>query len=342
MEISKTTTISVIICAYTEERWHNLTAAIASIQQQTVPPCEIILVIDHNTRLLERVRTKMHGVIVIENTERRGLSGARNCGIAIAKGTLIAFLDDDAIAKPDWLMRLCHCCEDPLVLGTGGTVQPLWQGKRPAWFPEEFFWVIGCSYRGLPQKLAVVRNPYGGSTCFRREVFEGVGGFTNGIGRVGSRPLGGEETELCIRARQHWPQRHFLFDPQAVIHHCVPSQRATWRYFRSRCYAEGLSKALIAMCVGAKGGLGSERSYTLRVLPSGVVRGVINALVHLDRGEFMKACAIICGFAITTAGYLVGTITQRKVRVSDMSRQNKSITHVQSVVSHNRFTHLSD
>ncbi len=302
--------VSVIICAYTEERWHHLLAAVESIQQQSTPACEIIVVIDHNPALLERVRMHIPGILAIENSEARGLSGARNSGIAVARGALIAFLDDDAIAERDWLAWLSSCCADPQVLGAGGRVEPSWSSKRLDWFPEEFYWVVGCSYRGLPETRAVVRNPFGGCTCYRREVFEVTGGFRNGIGRIGSRPLGCEETELCVRAKQHWPQKVFLCEPRARIHHFVPASRTSWRYFRSRCYAEGLSKAVVAQYVGARDGLASERSYTLRTLPKGVLRGLMDAFFHLDLAGFLRAGAIISGFMITTVGYLVGNISQ--------------------------------
>ena len=84
---------SVIICAYTEERWDDLLQAVESIQRQTLPPREIIVVIDHNPRLFERLQAPLKGVILIQNTEQRGLSGARNCGIARATGAHLAFLE---------------------------------------------------------------------------------------------------------------------------------------------------------------------------------------------------------------------------------------------------------
>ena len=299
--------ISVIICAFTDERWHALVAAVESVQQQALQPGEIIVVIDHNTHLLERVRAYLPGIIAIKNSGSRGLSGARNSGIAIAQGALVAFLDDDAVAEPDWLILLSRCCMDPRVLGTGGAVEPLWLGTRPAWFPEEFYWVIGCTYRGLPERQALVRNLYGGCTCIRKEVFEVVGGFRNGIGRVGTIPKGCEETELCIRAKQHWPQKVFVYEPRARIHHRISTDRASWCYFRSRCYAEGLSKAMVARYVGARDGLSSERTYTLRTLPRGIIRGLIDALLHQDPAGLARGAAIVMGFLVTTAGYLVGS-----------------------------------
>ncbi|HEY7122634.1 MAG TPA: glycosyltransferase [Ktedonobacterales bacterium] len=302
--------VSVIICAYTEERWPDLVAAIESIERQRQPARELLLVIDHNPALLGRVRAAFPTVTSVENSEPQGLSGARNSGIAHASGSLIAFLDDDATAEPDWLERLCRCCADERVLGAGGTVEPAWLDTQPAWFPREFHWVVGCTYLCPPAQPVVVRNPFGGCTCFRREIFEGVGGFRSEIGRTKQQLLGCEETELCIRARQHWPEKCFLYEPRARIHHRIPPQRGTWRYFRSRCYGEGLSKARVARYVGAKDGLASERAYTLRLLPQGVLRGLCDGLLRLDPAGFARAGAIVGGLFLTTLGYARGMFSR--------------------------------
>ncbi len=180
---------------------------------------------------------------------------------------------------------------------------------------------MGCTYRGLPEELTVVRNPFGGCTCIRREVFEAVGGFRHSIGRVGGHPMGGEETELCIRARQQWPQKFFLYEPRARIHHRIPSHRANWRYFRSRCYAEGLSKAAVARYVGAKDGLASERTYILQTLPRGIVRGLTDALYKDDLTGLARAGVIMFGLAVTIAGYVVGS-TFLQVEKSRTKRKN--------------------
>ncbi len=298
--------VSVIICVYTEERWHDIIDAAASVRKQNTLSLEIIIVVDHNTQLLERVRTYLTDVVVVENSEPQGLSGARNSGLMVAQGTLIAFLDDDATAEPDWLEHLLTCCNDPRVLGAGGTVEPDWLSERPRWFPEEFYWVVGCSYQDRPEKPVVVRNPYGGCTCIRREVFDVVGGFRSGIGRIGKLPMGCEETELSIRARQYWPQKFFLYEPRSVIHHRIPPARANWHYFCSRCYAEGRSKAIVSQFVGSKDALASERTYTLKTLPLGVMRNIFQGFLYFDLAAFMRAGAIVVGLAITTTGYLVG------------------------------------
>ncbi len=303
--------ISVIICTYTEARWSDLVAAVVSLRRQRVVAREIIVVVDHNPRMLERVRLELPAVIAVQNSGSHGLSGARNSGIAIARGALLAFLDDDASAEPDWLARLQRCCEDPRVLGVGGTVAPEWLSKRPPWFPAEFYWVVGCSYQDEPAQPCVVRNPFGGCSCFRREVFEVVGGFRSEIGRVGTLPAGCEETELCIRASQYWPQKIFLYEPRARIHHRIPLARTSWRYFRSRCFAEGQSKAVVAGFVGAKDGLATERSYIVRTLLRGIARGMMDGFLRLDATGFARAAAIVSGLAITMTGYVSATMTRR-------------------------------
>ena len=137
--------ISVIICAYSLERWEKLVSAVHSIERQTLPAHEIVVVIDHNHTLYERACSFFTTARVIENKDQRGLSGARNSGIASVTGNLIAFLDDDACAEPDWLRGIADAMADPKVMGVGGTVEPDWEEDEPAWFPAEFRWVVGLS-----------------------------------------------------------------------------------------------------------------------------------------------------------------------------------------------------
>jgi glucosyl-dolichyl phosphate glucuronosyltransferase len=318
--------ISVVICAYTEDRWNDLVAAIESVQRQMLQPREIIAVIDHNPGLLERVREHVQGVVVVENAETRGLRGARNSGIAVAQSQIIAFLDDDAVATPDWLTFLCEGYSDPQVLGTGGEVTPFWMGNKPAWLPEEFYWVVGCTYRGMPETVQTIRNPIGANMSFRREVFDTVGDFHSQNGHVGPRHAGGcEETELCIRSCQRWPQRIFLYQPQAQVFHRVTGNRTSWRYFCSRCYVEGLAKAVVARHVGARDSLASERSYTLRILPRGVLRGLTDTLFHRDPAGLARAGAIMVGLAVTTTGYLVGSTFLRVAKLKSVIVRKKII-----------------
>jgi hypothetical protein len=141
---------------------------------------------------------------------------------------------------------------------------------------------------------------------FRREMFAEIGEFTLGIGRVGKVPVGCEETELCIRVHQQWPDAVILYDPDVRVLHTMSNDRRRWRYFRARCYAEGLSKAMVADRVGPTDGLASERTYVARTLPAGVMRGCGDALLRRDAAGLARAGAIVAGLGITATGYARG------------------------------------
>jgi GT2 family glycosyltransferase len=300
-------TISVVICAYTEERWDDVLAAVQSVREQSSPPLETILVIDHNPALFTRLAAHLPDVRVVENREHRGLSGGKNTGVALARGDVVAFLDDDAIAEPDWLKFMAAAYQEPEVVGVGGMTLPLWATGRPRWFPEEFDWVVGCTFVG--RDPGPVRNLLGGNASFRREVFEVAGGFPTGIGRTAAstRPLGCEETEFCIRAAQRIPGAVFLYEPRAVIWHRASAVRERFSYFRSRCYAEGLSKALVTRSVGVADGLSAEREYAKVTLRRGVARGLAQGF-HGEPAGAARAGAIVVGLAATSWGYAVGRV----------------------------------
>ena len=302
--------ISVVICAYTEKRWDDLVAAVASVQQQTLPAREIVVVVDHNPLLSEKAANYLSGIILIENQGPAGANGSRNAGVAATKGSVLAFLDDDALAVPEWLEQINNELKNPQVVGVGGLIEPLWIKNRPAWFPEEFYWVLGCSYRGMPQESAEVRNLIHCNMAVRREVWETIGGLNDKFGHVGGQPRGCGDTEFGIRVHQHWPQHVLRYVPRAKVYHRVPTSRARWQYFCRRCKLEGHSKALLTRVVGTQDGLSSERTYTLRTLPRGIVRGIADGLLAHDSAGLLRAGAIVAGLAITTTGYITEKMRQ--------------------------------
>jgi glucosyl-dolichyl phosphate glucuronosyltransferase len=309
---------SVVICVYTDERWEDIRQAVESVENQTRPAHELILVVDYNPDLHLKLKHEYPQAIVVENTHEQGLSGGKNTGVATANGEIVAFLDDDAVADAGWLEALEEGFQEPGVVGVGGRTDPLWaSGTRPRWFPYEFDWTVGCSYRGMPAVRAPIRNVMGGNAAFLRDAVSEVGGFHSGIGRSvqgrKSRPLGCEETEFCIRLSQRRPGSVMLFEPRAVIGHKVSRVRERFAYFRSRCYAEGLSKALVTREVGTQDGLSSERAHAIKTLPLGALRGVGEA-VRGDVGGLGRAGAIVVGLAWTTWGYVVGSVRLKVAR----------------------------
>jgi GT2 family glycosyltransferase len=296
---------SVVVCTYSPARWEDLVGAVESLRGQDLTPSRIVVAVDNDTDLQTRVATRMPDVTTVLNSGRRGLSTTRNAGVEASPEDVVAFLDDDAVADPAWLGRLARHYEDPRVLGVGGTVDAWWLAGRPRWFPDEFDWVVGCGFRGLPLEARPVRNFIGANMSFRREVFERIGGFREGIGRVGSRPTGCEETEFCIRAVDRM-SGVLMYEPRAVVRHRVPPSRARWSYFWRRCWAEGLSKALVAGAHGRGPGLSAERAYTRRVLPKAVWSALGEAAARRSGPALARAGAIVGGLSVTTAGFVCG------------------------------------
>jgi glycosyltransferase involved in cell wall biosynthesis len=297
----------VIICAYTLDRWADIERAVRSAVTQSPAALEVLLVVDHNDELARRARVAWPDLAVVESRGSRGLSGARNTGVEDAAGEIVAFLDDDAEASPTWLAEITAPYVDARVVATGGFAEAAWDAGRPAWFPREFDWVVGCSYVGLPRRPALVRNPIGATMSFRRAAIRDAGGFSSDVGRVGTTPTGGEETELCIRIRRLQPTARVVLMPSAKVRHRVPAVRGTFGYFRSRCFQEGRSKARIAVLEGAGAALASERSYSTRTLPAGFIRGIGDALRGNPWG-LARSGAIAIGLALTVAGYVVGRV----------------------------------
>jgi GT2 family glycosyltransferase len=216
----------------------------------------------------------------------------------------VAFLDDDAAAAPDWLERLAAQYADPHVIGVGGFVAPIWPNARASWFPPEFYWVLGCSYEGLPKDVSTVRNLIGCNMSFRKEAFD-VAVFSEHLGREGANAAGCEETEFCIQISAAFPHSRILYDPNAVVRHAIAAERVTWRYFRTRCLAEGRSKARMMATTGARSGLASERNYSLRVLPAGLARGIGSALFKGNGAGAVRAAAIVGGLALVSSSFLM-------------------------------------
>jgi O-antigen biosynthesis protein len=298
---------SVVICCYSEKRWDDIVEAVKSLGEQTVAPAEVLLVVDHNPELLRRAVAALDGVRIVPNTHGRGLSGARNTGVDLAGGEIVAFLDDDAAANPEWLAELLGPYADPDVAAVGGKASPVWpSGHGPALLPPELYWIVGCAYTGQPVELAEVRNLMGCTMSFRRDVLRRIGGFAEQIGRTAALPLGCEETELCIRLRQCEPSAKVLLAPTATVRHRVTADRLDWRYLRRRGWAEGLSKAAVARLVGQRYALSTEQSYLRTVIPRALLRAAGAALRGRVADGLAAAGGLLLAVAATGAGYVFG------------------------------------
>jgi len=282
-----------VISTYTEERFQDVRRCVESLKNQTRKPDEIVLVLDPINDLVSFYRTRMYNEVKIVESPGFGLSNARNKGISEAKGDVVAFIDD-AWADKRWLENLLRNFEDEKVWVAGGKIVPVFDKERPRWLAEELNWIVGCTYKGMPETKAVVRNPIGANMAFRREVFDVAGKFRSEVGRYSKKLLGSEETELCMRLKKIKPEVKVIYDPSAVVYHRVPESRAKLSYALRRAYYEGYSKAILSK----EYELQTEKNYTKTLL-----KGMLKSIL---KGRFSEYFGILLVFVVVGLGWLFG------------------------------------
>jgi glycosyltransferase involved in cell wall biosynthesis len=293
---------SVVIASHTLQRREALTEAVTSALAQG--PYEVVVAVDNNAGLYEWVRTQLTDVVPVHHQGTPGASATRNAGARAAAGRLLAFLDDDAVARPGWLQNLTAPLARPEVAGVGGHVEPVWLGRMPRWMPDEFLWVVGASYRGLPSTAAPVRNVWSENMAVAETDFWAVDGFREGFGKTGRRSQP-EDTDFCIRLTTTLKGRTCWYEPSARIGHSVPPDRGTFRFFVRRCFNEGQGKADIAALLGPGEGLRDERRHAGKTLPEGIRRELRQALAAREFSAAQRASAIGLGLGAAGLGYLV-------------------------------------
>jgi glycosyltransferase involved in cell wall biosynthesis len=301
---------SVVIATHSIERCEALTAAVTSVLRQRQRPYEVVVAVDNNVDLFEWVSRQLTDVVPVHNQGARGASATRNAGARAAVGRVLAFLDDDAVARPGWLQKLTEPLARSEVAGVGGHVEPVWLGRVPKWMPEEFLWVVGASYRGLPRRPSPVRNVWSENMAVARANFWAVDGFREGFGKTGhvSQP---EDTDFCIRLTAALGGRMWWYEPSARVGHCVPPSRGTLRFFVQRCYNEGQGKAEMVSLLGSHEGLRDERQHAAKTLPEGARRELRQAIADRDLAAAQRASAIGIGLAAAGTGYLLRRIRRR-------------------------------
>lgn len=315
MESTPRPAVTIVIPTHSIARWNSLVRTVASAKSQTLAPAEVVVVVDHNLAMYRKVRRDLAGVTVLENAYAKGVSGNRNTGAFHAQTSLVAFLDDDVIAEPDWLARLVQPFADDTVVGAGGAISPDWEFDRPRWIPDEFLWAVGGSYTGMPTETAPVRNVWSASMVVRRETFLAVGGFKVGFGKNGSqnRP---EDTELCLRMSAQ-DGGSWMYVPDAVIRHEVPARSSTFNWFLHRCYAEGRGKVQMAEMHDGGKTLSAEKAY-LRSLPRAVVRNLGFALRGRGVDHALRAGGVLAGVAAAGVGTVVETVSARRTARAEL------------------------
>ncbi|WP_442902987.1 glycosyltransferase [Gordonia sp. 852002-51296_SCH5728562-b] len=323
-----------MVCAYTEERLESVTALAQAVLAQAETGDELILVVDHNQHLLDRLTREFcdRAQVIGNSSSAQGLSGARNSGVAQARNDVVVFLDDDSLLEVGGLASARRAFDDPRIQAIGGEVRPDWEGGvSPSWFPAEFRWVVGCDYLGLPKGGTSIRNPIGAAMAVRRSALERIGGFSEDLGRVGTLPAGCEETLMGIEIRARIPDSDIVRVDGFTVDHTVTRSRQTRRYYLRRCLHEGRSKALLSQQVGSSRGLESERKYVTRTLPRGVVTNLVAALrgdmSGLDRAVMIIAGLLATAWGMASARSGMSTTPPARVAQSDDDSAIEAFSH---------------
>lgn len=301
---------SVYICAHTMKRYAEIMKAVESILKQTYTNYELIVVIDNNAELYDKLKSELPAQVkLMLNNQIKGVSATRNLGVESSRGDIIASIDDDGVATEDWLERLAENYKEPDVVGVGGRVIPIWNEIRPDWFAEELDWIVCCTFKGYPSQRCQVRNFIGCNMSFRREVFDRVGGFTTKLGKYGKTSVVGEEVELSIRIARELPNTKMIYDPGAMVFHNVASERKTLKYLWSRSYNEGVTKAMIDWVSGIKhkSVISSFETGYLKLLVIKSIPGYIFAALRFKEPipNLKRAMAILIAICATVMGFLI-------------------------------------
>jgi glycosyltransferase involved in cell wall biosynthesis len=241
---------SIVLATY--NRAAELSKTLASLASLRVEDSWEVVVVDNNSsddtrvRVLEAARSfpvQLH--YLLETTQ--GRSAALNAGIALAQGEIIAITDDDVRVDPHWLTKAAAALGDLDCDYLGGKALPIWGGPRPDWLPNrggKHWGVIALlDYGPQPLEFGDHRVPLGVNMIFRREAFVRAGVWDNNLGRKAGTLLGQEVREWSQRARAAGLRG--FYSPDLVVHHVIPGDRLTRKYFRSWFYWNGISRAIL-------------------------------------------------------------------------------------------------
>jgi len=305
-ESSRKLTVSVIICAYTLERWEQMKEALASVVRQELAPLEVFLCIDHNDALYERCLEELPAMTsespwtlqIIRNRFDTHLGGARTTAAEIATGDILAFLDDDAAASPSWLAMLTRHYGDANIVAVGGAPVAKYETARPRWLPFECNWIFGCAYRGLPETVGPIDHMIGANMSVRRDVLMSWGGFQSD---------NHDDMDLSHRAIHAHGASSVLFDPNAIVYHFVPTARLTWTYFWRRCFFVNKGKVAAFRTMGEASNLNAELKFAGRSLTRAFVlegRELLGGDVYAP----VRYAALMTAIGLGGAGALAGRL----------------------------------
>ena len=309
--------ISAIIC--THNRPSYLKKAVQSLVGQTLPKHEYEVIVVDNAST-DDTKAVFEGFLHVQNLRYiyepiLGLSQARNTGWQNAKGSYTAYIDDDAIACPEWLERIVHAFDTvkPAPGSVGGKVAPIWEAPRPEWLPKELETALTIiDWSDEPRFLSDEKEfLVGANVAYPRKILEETGGFSTNLGRKGKNLLSNDEILLKRYLRRQ--NLGSYYDPGICVQHHVVPERLQKSWFYRRYLWQGISDEIMTSLEASGTGrslthLRSAVSSTLVLLrcPSNIWTWVIPAdtpetilskcKLHVQLGRIYAQIQIGLGF----------------------------------------------
>ncbi|ARS90813.1 glucosyl-dolichyl phosphate glucuronosyltransferase [Natrarchaeobaculum aegyptiacum] len=296
--------VSVVVCTYAPERYDDFVEAVESVLEQTYDSLEVVLVVDGTEEVYEQVQSDfgaLENVVTHCNDENRGVSASRTTGAELASGDVVAFIDDDAIAEPNWAAELVAVYESTDALAVGGRMVGEWLAGRPWFLPEEFYWLVGVTYPGFAEDGAEVRNTFESNISFRRDVFLELGGFDPDLGPTADEYSHSEGAEIGARLRATYG-RGVVYTADAVVRHKVFEHRIQFSWLCKRAFEQGQSKRAMERRDAASAG--EEYGYLRMLFTQHVPRRIRQLLQSPSSAAVVQFLMMFVFTLIVGVGYV--------------------------------------
>lgn len=241
--------ISAVICTFNRAGY--LRKALQSLLCQTldISQYEILIIDNCSTDTTKQIVTEEFSYI--SNLRycyepKLGLSNARNTGWRQARGTYVAYLDDDAVASTQWLEKILESFTTvtPQPGVVGGKVEPIWEAERPVWLTDNFLAYLSLiDLSEYPRSLSANEILVGANIAFPKLLLQKLGGFAPKLGRTGNSLISCEEVALIQQIVESGLQR--FYHPDASVGHHVHVSRISTNWFRRRFFWQGVSDAIV-------------------------------------------------------------------------------------------------
>jgi glycosyltransferase involved in cell wall biosynthesis len=277
--------ISVIICSYNRASY--ISDALDSLYHQTsgLGPFEVFVVdnnsTDNTAQVFEQWRLQHPlGQFTYTTEKMQGASYARNTGANLSKGEWLCFIDDDAIAPPNFIENiLLHIQNKPFAVGFGGRIIPKYIPSQPKWMSYYVSSLVGnFDYAPIACAFKNEKYPLESNMIVYKNVFDQVGGFNTALpGVVGTLRIGGEGKELFLKIMKIG--HTIYYDPSIIVHHVVEVKKLTPEYLYR--VASGIGRG--------------EKTRTLQISQIAYFKKIIEYLLKLG-------AAILLGIQYTFQG----------------------------------------